>query len=118
MGTHFSPEILNRIDDIIVFRPLNREDLLKIGKMELEKLRERAGAIGIELEFTANAAESVSDAKNTSKFGARPIRRKAERLVENAISGMIVKGEIKSGDSVKVDIKDDKVSIIRKVTVQ
>ena len=118
LENHFSHEILNRIDDIIVFRPLSREELLKIGKMELEKLRKRAGEIGIELEFTSDAAESISYAKNTSRFGARPIRRKAERLIENALSGMIVKGEIKSGDSVKVDIKNDKVSITRKVSVQ
>ena len=118
LENHFSHEILNRIDDIIVFRPLSREELLKIGKMELEKLRKRAGEIGIELEFTSDAAESISDAKNTSRFGARPIRRKAERLIENALSGMIVKGEIKSGDSIKVDIKNDKVSITRKVAVQ
>ena len=113
----FSPEIINRIDDIILFRPLNKEDMLKIGHMELEKLKQRADSIGIKLEFTQSIIESVANAGHSLKYGARPIRRKAEQLIENALSEMIVKGKIKSGDCVKVDIKDEIVCITKKIAV-
>lgn len=113
----FSPEIINRIDDIIMFRPLSKQDMMKIGLMELEKLRQRAGSIGIKLEFTQNIVEAIANAGYMSKYGARPIRRKAEQLIENAISKMIVKGRIKSGDSVKIDIKGEMVCITKKIAI-
>lgn len=114
---HFSPEFLNRIDEIIIFRPLMREHLLKIGEMTLEKLKERAASIGIDLEFTQKVTEAVASAKETSRYGARPIRRRAIELIENELANMIISSEIKKGDSLKLDYKDDALLITKNITV-
>ncbi|MDE6102367.1 MAG: ATP-dependent Clp protease ATP-binding subunit, partial [Ruminococcus sp.] len=66
---HFTPEFINRIDELVVFRPLAREDLLKISRMTLENLRLRAKSLGIELNYSPKVIETVADAKETDKYG-------------------------------------------------
>lgn len=113
----FSPEFVNRIDEIIVFNSLSRDDLIKISRNELENLKVRAEGIGIELTFSDNVAEKVASAKETEKYGARPIKRTVTALIENELAGMIVNNSISEGAKIKVELKNDKIEFISKITV-
>ncbi|MCR5601772.1 MAG: ATP-dependent Clp protease ATP-binding subunit [Ruminococcus sp.] len=113
----FSPELINRIDEIIVFRPLTDEDLVKISSLALRELRKRAASLGIEIEFTENVTKTIAETKETKKYGARSIRRKVSELIENRLAQMIVDSELSDGDSVKIDIENGNLSITKTVTV-
>ena len=113
----FTPELLNRIDDIIIFHPLTEDDLKKISSLVLDELKKRASAIGIELEFTDNLVDSIAAANDTEKYGARPVRRKVSEFVENRLAQMIVDSEIKRGNTVKVDTVNGEITITKTVTV-
>jgi ATP-dependent Clp protease ATP-binding subunit ClpC len=113
----FAPELLNRIDDIIVFHPLTEANLMKISSLALEELKKRASAIGIELEFTENVIKSIAAANETEKYGARPVRRKVAEFVENRLAQMIVDSELTRGDIAKVDTQNGEISITKTVTV-
>jgi len=94
---HFRPEFLNRVDDIIVFRGLTREDLYQIVKLELDKVRERLGARDLELVVTRKAVELLIDKGYNPEFGARPLRRAVERYLEDPLSEQILAGKFKEG---------------------
>jgi len=113
----FSPELLNRIDDIIVFGALGYDELLRISRIELEKLRSRAASAGITAEFTDQVVEAVIDAKETARYGARPIRRRVSEFVETRLAQMMIASEITSGDHVRIDIQNGKLSVTKLVTV-
>ena len=113
----FAPELLNRIDDVIVFHPLTEANLMKISSLALEELKKRASAVGIELEFTENVIKSIAAANETEKYGARPVRRKVAEFVENRLAQMIVDSELTRGDIAKVDTKNGEICIIKTVTV-
>lgn len=114
---YFTPELLNRIDEIIFFEPFNNEHLLKISRLQLNAIAKRADKAGISIEFTENVTKAVASAKDTLRYGARPIRRKAVELVENELAKMIVNFEIKSGDSLKIDFENDKLIVTNTVTI-
>lgn len=113
----FSPEFINRIDEIIVFNKLNQNELIEIGRNIINSLKKRAESIGINLEFTENIIKTVSLSEDTEKYGARPIRRKVTELIENKLSNMIINSEIKEGDNLKIDIIDEVVTISKCITV-
>ena len=114
---HFTPEFINRIDELIVFRPLSHEDLMKISRITLENLRIRAGSLGIDLSYSPRVVETVASAKETEKYGARPIKRRVTELIENELAGMIVRSEIKSGETIRIELKDDKILFLKGATV-
>ncbi|MBO5103906.1 MAG: ATP-dependent Clp protease ATP-binding subunit, partial [Ruminococcus sp.] len=114
---HFTPEFINRIDELIVFRPLSREDLIKISRITLENLRIRAKSLGIELTYSPKVTEAVADAKETDKYGARPIKRRVTELVENELAKMIVNSEIRQGETVRIELKDNKILFLKGATV-
>ena len=114
---YFTPELLNRIDEIIFFEPFNNEHLLKISRLQLNAIAKRADKAGISIEFTENVTKAVASAKDTLRYGARPIRRKAVELVENELAKMIVNFEIKSGDSLKIDFENDKLIVTNTATI-
>lgn len=105
----FAPEFINRIDELIVFRPLSHDDLTRISVLELEKLKKRAEGIGITLEYTQSAAKLIADTAETSKYGARPIRRRVTELIENRLAEMIVDGSVHSGDTVCADASEGRI---------
>lgn len=113
----FTPELLNRIDEIVIFRPLAQNELTKISSMALDELRKRVELIGIDIEFSKNIAETIASAKETEKYGARLIKRRTTELIENRLAQMIVSSEIKRGDSVKVDMLSGEIIITKTVTV-
>ncbi|RJQ12044.1 MAG: ATP-dependent Clp protease ATP-binding subunit [Bacillota bacterium] len=104
----FRPEFLNRVDEIIVFRPLEMEHLVKIVGLMLRDVSERLGEMGLELEVTDRAKERLAEEGNDPTYGARPLRRAVVRLVEDPLSEEYLKGRFKSGDRVQVDYDADK----------
>lgn len=108
----FSPEFVNRIDEIILFNSLTSEDLIKISENELEKLKKRAGSLGINLTFGESIAEKIASAGNTGKYGARPIKRSVTELIENRLAGMIISSQISEGDRICVELKNDEIEFI------
>ena len=100
----FRPEFINRIDDIIVFRALTDEQLAEITKLLLDRLVRRMHAQGIEVVFTDDAVALLAREGFDPEFGARPLRRTIQRLVENELSRMVLSDEIGPGDRVTVDV--------------
>ena len=99
----FRPEFINRIDEIIVFRALTEEQLAEITKLLLDRLARRLHAQGIEVVFTDEAVELLAHEGFDPEFGARPLRRTIQRLVENELSRLVLGGGVEPGDRVIVD---------------
>jgi ATP-dependent Clp protease ATP-binding subunit ClpB len=100
---HFRPEFLNRIDEVVVFRPLTREELAEIVDLQLARLRTRLADRGLSLELTDAAKEVLADAGWDPAYGARPLKRAIQRLVENPLALRLLEGEFAEGDVVQVD---------------
>jgi ATP-dependent Clp protease ATP-binding subunit ClpB len=106
MSEHFRPEFLNRIDEIVVFDALTREQLGDIVELQLERLRARLAERGVELELTLAATELVAEAGWDPTYGARPLKRALQRLVENPLAVKLLEGEFADGDTILVDARD------------
>ena len=102
----FKPEFLNRVDDIIVFNRLNKEDICKIAGNLLNVLRKRLEDIGITAEFTDEAVKAVADAGFDEVYGARPLKRAIQSKIEDAVSEKMLEGTVKAGEKLKCDFKD------------
>jgi ATP-dependent Clp protease ATP-binding subunit ClpC len=105
----FRPEFINRIDDIIVFRALAEEQLLDLTGLLLDRLARRLRAQQIEVEFAEEAVRLLAREGYDPEYGARPLRRTIQRLVENELSRMVLSGDLEPGDKVKVDADGDKL---------
>ncbi|MGB2821277.1 MAG: ATP-dependent Clp protease ATP-binding subunit [Phycisphaerae bacterium] len=103
---HFRPEFLNRLDDMIVFKTLSREDLNTIVDYELRHVRNRLGQHGLELELSDGAKEFLIDKGYNPDFGARPLRRAIEHHVEDPISEEILRGNYKGKGKIMVTVKE------------
>jgi ATP-dependent Clp protease ATP-binding subunit ClpB len=101
MAERFRPEFLNRIDEIVVFEALTREQLGEIVTMQLARLNERLGERGIRLELTDGARELIADAGWDPAYGARPLKRAIQRLLENPLALALLEGEFSDGDTVR-----------------
>src|SRR5262249_23205846 len=102
----FRPEFLNRIDEIVEFRPLTKEQLGEIVELQLAPLRTRPAARGITLELAGEAKQVVADAGWDPTYGARPLKRALQRMVENPLALRLLEGEFSDGDTVHVDASD------------
>jgi ATP-dependent Clp protease ATP-binding subunit ClpC len=105
----FRPEFINRIDEIIVFRALTDEQLAEITKLLLDRLVRRMRAQRIELEFTEEAAQLLAREGFDPEYGARPLRRTIQRLVENELSRIVLDGSVEPGDKIVVDARGDEL---------
>jgi ATP-dependent Clp protease ATP-binding subunit ClpB len=106
---HFRPEFLNRIDEVVVFEPLTREQLSEIVELQLERLRARLAERGISVELTPAAKEHLAEAGWDPAYGARPLKRALQRLVENELAKRLLEGEFAEGDTILVDARDDEL---------
>jgi ATP-dependent Clp protease ATP-binding subunit ClpB len=106
LSDRFRPEFLNRIDEIVEFKPLSREQLGEIVELQLARLRERLAQRGLRLELTDDAKELVAEAGWDPTYGARPLKRALQRLVENPLALRLLEGEFAEGDTVRVDAQD------------
>ena len=103
----FKPEFLNRINDLIVFHNLTRDDLFKIVDLEIAKVQKRLEEKKITIELTDEAKALVIDNGYDEKYGARPLRRSIERLLEDPLAEALLSSEVNEGNSVTVDREDD-----------
>ena len=110
MQGSFRPEFINRIDEIIVFRGLTREQLAEITKLLLDRVQRRLRAQHIEAEFTDAAVEHLAEVGFDPEFGARPLRRAIQRELENELSRMVLGGSLAPGDRVRVDVRDGELA--------
>jgi len=109
----FRPEFLNRIDKIIVFKPLDKESIFKIANIHLRQLAERMSEQGILLKFTKKVEEFISKEGYEPENGARPIRRVVQNLIEDSLAEGMLLGNFKAGDTIKIDIENDKIKLIK-----
>ncbi|MBO7394325.1 MAG: AAA family ATPase, partial [Abditibacteriota bacterium] len=103
LKTYFRPEFLNRIDEILVFEPLSKEDIKRIVEIQLAKVAERLAARKITLEITDAAKEKIAEAGYDPDFGARPLKRTIQREVLDKLSTELLAGKFAEGDKIKVD---------------
>jgi ATP-dependent Clp protease ATP-binding subunit ClpB len=103
LHTHFKPEFLNRVDDIIVFRPLGKEQLVRIIEPRLEDVRRLLADRKISLELTDAAKDLLFTQGYDPNFGARPLKRAIQKLIQDPLALKILDGEILHGDHVIVD---------------
>ena len=106
MRDHFRPEFLNRIDEIVVFEPLGKEQLAEIAELQLERLRGRLAERKLSLELTDEAKEVLAEAGWDPTYGARPLKRALQRLVENPLAQRLLAGEFADGDTIRVDAQN------------
>ncbi|MGZ4282418.1 MAG: ATP-dependent chaperone ClpB [Gaiellaceae bacterium] len=115
---HFRPEFLNRIDEVIVFTPLTREQLGRVVELQVRRLRERLAQRGLDLELTPAAEELVADAGWDPTYGARPLKRALQRLVENPLAKRLLEGDFAEGDTVLVDASDGELAFSKAKTAE
>ena len=109
----FKPEFLNRIDEIMVFHSLNKENIRKIVTILLKNLEKRCQEqLNITLKVTGAAKDLIADAGFDSKYGARPLRRAIQTKIEDEMATEILEGRIKAGDTVQVKVKDKKICFV------
>jgi ATP-dependent Clp protease ATP-binding subunit ClpB len=99
----FKPEFLNRVDEIIVFHMLSKEDLRKIVDIQLRYLSERLNSRNVEIEFTDSARKQIMDEGYDPAFGARPLKRTIQQRLENPLAAELLAGKFTDGDKIKVD---------------
>ena len=108
----FRPELINRIDEIIVFRKLTKENIETIASIMLKNLIGRMNSLGYEVEFTQSAIEHLAKAGFDDVYGARPLRRTIQSQVEDMLSDKLLSGEINKGDKITIDAKDNALVVI------
>ena len=109
--SHFRPEFLNRIDEMIVFHPLTEEDLTKIVTILMSDVTERLGERDLHLEITPEAMKLLVKEGSDFTMGARPLKRAIQRLIEDPVSDLILKGEAIAGKTIKADAKDNDIVV-------
>ena len=103
LKTFFRPEFLNRIDEIIVFHPLSKEQLTKIVDVQLNGLRKRLATRNLKLDITDAAKKLLADEGYDPQYGARPLKRVIQQRLENPIASQILRGQYGDGDAIHVD---------------
>jgi ATP-dependent Clp protease ATP-binding subunit ClpC len=109
----FRPEFINRVDSMIVFRSLNREDIEKIVELELNKVAQRLEEHAIVLTANPDALETLARLGYDPEFGARPLRRVIQQKVEDPLSDALLSGDFEDGDSIVVELENDEVVLRR-----
>ncbi|HYO09830.1 MAG TPA: ATP-dependent chaperone ClpB [Tepidisphaeraceae bacterium] len=100
---YFRPEFLNRIDDIIVFHPLRKDQLARIVDVQLEHLRKRLAARSLKLVITEQAKQLLGEEGYDPAYGARPLKRVVQQKIENPLASRILRGEFAEGDTIRID---------------
>ena len=112
VGQHFRPEFINRVDDIVVFHPLGKEQIKSIAKIQLASLRARLAEKGYKLTLSAAAMDKLADAGFDPVFGARPLKRAIQVQVENPLAHQLLAGELIPESTVRIDADDSGLFIV------
>ncbi|MBN2058738.1 MAG: AAA family ATPase, partial [Candidatus Saganbacteria bacterium] len=113
MKREFRPEFLNRVDEIIVFHQLTDKELKEIAGLLVADVQKNVRSREMDLEVTESAEDLIVKEGYEPKFGARPLRRAVQRLVENPLSNEIIEGKFKPGDKIKADSDGDKIDFTK-----
>ena len=107
----FRPEFLNRIDDIIVFRPLTEEDIREVARRMLKTVSARMETMGIHLDASDEAVAELAKEGFDPKYGARPLRRAIQSKVEDAVAEKMLDGTLKAGDTAKLTVENNRLCV-------
>ena len=110
VGTHFRPEFINRIDETVVFHPLDRAEIRQIADIQLNNLRNRLAARELGIRLTEAALDLLADAGFDPVYGARPLKRAIQQQVENPLAQQILSSKFMPGDTITVDVADGKLT--------
>jgi ATP-dependent Clp protease ATP-binding subunit ClpB len=105
LSLYFRPEFLNRVDDVVVFRPLGKTELKEIAFLLLDKVVKRLEGMDIKAECSDGLVEEIAENGFDPKFGARPMKRAVQRIVENNLAKWVIEGKIKPQTTVKLGYK-------------
>ena len=111
----FSPEFINRVDDIIMFDQLDKDSIFSIIDLELKGFFERVKNLGYELEVTDSAREFIASKGYDVQFGARPLKRAIQKYLEDELAEMIIRTDINEGQKITIDYDKDNDKIISSV---
>jgi ATP-dependent Clp protease ATP-binding subunit ClpB len=112
LSSHFRPEFLNRVDDVIVFRPLSREDLAQIVDIQLRRLEQTLAERHLRLEVTPEARELLATRGYDPVYGARPLKRVIQRELQNAIALELLEGRFSEGETIRVERQGDHIQVV------
>lgn len=110
VGTHFRPEFVNRIDELVVFHPLTRSQIKGIASIQLQNLNRRLAENSLTLKLSEEAMNKLSDVGFDPVYGARPLKRAIQRSVENPLAEAILSGKYSPGDTIQVVVSDDQLA--------
>ncbi len=111
----FAPEFLNRIDDVVIFNSLSRENIGKIIDIELEKLYGRINSLGYKVKMTEAAKDIIAERGFDDKFGARPLKRAIQKYVEDPLAEEIINSQVEEGDTIQIGYKKEKDEVTIKI---
>ncbi len=106
VASHFRPEFINRIDELVVFHPLKKEQVRAIAKIQVQYLRDRLLSREMDLLLTDAALSKLAEAGFDPVYGARPLKRAIQHAIENPLAQALLRGEFSAGDAIKVNVKD------------
>jgi len=106
VGQHFRPEFINRVDDLVVFHPLDREQIRQIAGIQLGMLRKRLENTGLSLEISDEALDLLAKAGFDPVYGARPLKRAIQQSIENPLAQRILAGDFPSGETVNIEVEN------------
>jgi len=109
LKNHFTPEFLNRLDEVIVFNPLKETEVRQIVDIELSKLSKRLDKLGYNIDITKELRDMLADIGFDEKYGARPIKRAIQEKIEDFISEEVLRGKIKIGNSYTLEVEEENV---------
>jgi ATP-dependent Clp protease ATP-binding subunit ClpB len=112
VGSHFRPEFVNRIDDLVVFHPLGRDHIRKIVDIQLSYLHDRLAERDIRIHLSEAARDKLADAGFDPVYGARPLKRAIQQQVENPLAQEILQGKFKPGDIIEVGVTGDHLEFL------
>ena len=118
VGTHFRPEFINRIDEVVVFHPLDQAEIRKIADIQLNNLRKRLAARELGLQITEAALDLLAQAGFDPVYGARPLKRAIQQQVENPLAQQILASKFMPGDTVMVEVANGKLTFSALVDAQ
>lgn len=109
VGTHFRPEFINRIDEAVVFHPLQKEQIRGIAEIQLQLLHQRLRERDLSLKLTDAAISKLVDVGYDPVFGARPLKRAIQQWIENPLAQDILGGKFVAGQTIRADVKGDEL---------
>ncbi|TDT37135.1 ATP-dependent Clp protease ATP-binding subunit ClpB [Halospina denitrificans] len=109
VGTHFRPEFINRIDDVVVFHPLNEEQIEGIAQIQIDQLNQRLAEQELELQLSDAAMKKLAGVGYDPVYGARPLKRAIQRFIENPLSQRLLQGEFSPGSVIHADVEGDEL---------